>query len=138
MHLDLRSDAVLAQILDRGSLEDWRAIYAMAERDPPRAHRGAPLSRADRVSLDVARRASRAPGPPVRYRRTHSLTVLTLSLNALAIPVIVAPPSTTCSTTRRRNSGECGCPRPPAAAIDLAVAACFDPVRFFFGITALL
>jgi hypothetical protein len=31
--LDLRSDEVLAQVLDRGSLEDWRALYALAKED---------------------------------------------------------------------------------------------------------
>jgi hypothetical protein len=33
-HLDLRSDETLAQILDRGSLEDWRELYALAKQDP--------------------------------------------------------------------------------------------------------
>lgn len=28
-HLDLRSDEILAQILDRGSTEDWRALYSL-------------------------------------------------------------------------------------------------------------
>ncbi len=28
--LDLNSDETLAQILDRGSMEDWRALYALA------------------------------------------------------------------------------------------------------------
>lgn len=32
--LDLESDEVLAQVLDRGSLEDWRALYALAAGDP--------------------------------------------------------------------------------------------------------
>lgn len=31
--LDLRSDEILAQILDRGSLDDWRAVYALAHTD---------------------------------------------------------------------------------------------------------
>lgn len=31
--LDLHSDEVLAQILDRGDLEDWRALYALAAAD---------------------------------------------------------------------------------------------------------
>lgn len=31
--LDLRSDEILAQILDRGSLEDWRELYALARSD---------------------------------------------------------------------------------------------------------
>ena len=30
---DLRSDEQLAQILDRGSLDDWRALYALAAGD---------------------------------------------------------------------------------------------------------
>jgi hypothetical protein len=33
-HLDLRSDEILAQILDRGTLADWRELYALAKRDP--------------------------------------------------------------------------------------------------------
>ena len=32
--LDLRSDEVLAQILDRGEIEAWRELYALAEADP--------------------------------------------------------------------------------------------------------
>lgn len=32
--LELKSDEVLAQILDRGSLEDWRALYKKAKTDP--------------------------------------------------------------------------------------------------------
>jgi hypothetical protein len=31
--LDLRSDEVLAQILDRGGLQDWRALYRRACQD---------------------------------------------------------------------------------------------------------
>jgi hypothetical protein len=31
--LDLANDEVVAQILDRGSLEDWRALYALMRRD---------------------------------------------------------------------------------------------------------
>jgi hypothetical protein len=31
--LDLRSDEVLAQILDRGGLEAWRELYALAAAD---------------------------------------------------------------------------------------------------------
>ncbi len=37
--LDLRSDEILAQLLDRGSLEDWRAIYKMARLDSKLRHR---------------------------------------------------------------------------------------------------
>jgi hypothetical protein len=33
-HLDLRSDEIRAQILDRGDLDDWRAIYRLAAADP--------------------------------------------------------------------------------------------------------
>ena len=32
-HLDLASDEILAQILDRGSLDDWRELYRLAARD---------------------------------------------------------------------------------------------------------
>jgi hypothetical protein len=32
-HLDLDSNEVLAQILDRGSLDDWREIYRLAATD---------------------------------------------------------------------------------------------------------
>ena len=31
--LDLSSDEVLAQVLDRGSLQDWGALYRLAARD---------------------------------------------------------------------------------------------------------
>lgn len=32
--LDLRSDEILAQILDRGEMEAWRAVYRLAREDP--------------------------------------------------------------------------------------------------------
>ncbi len=32
--LDLASDEMLAQILDRGGMDDWRAIYRRAAADP--------------------------------------------------------------------------------------------------------
>jgi hypothetical protein len=32
--LDLRSDEVLAQVLDHGSLDDWRELFALASGDP--------------------------------------------------------------------------------------------------------
>lgn len=32
-HLDLASDEILAQILDRGSLEDWRELFRLASHD---------------------------------------------------------------------------------------------------------
>jgi hypothetical protein len=31
---DLRSDEVLAQILDRGEIDAWRALYRLAQDDP--------------------------------------------------------------------------------------------------------
>lgn len=31
--LDLRSDEILAQLLDRGTMTDWRELFAMAARD---------------------------------------------------------------------------------------------------------
>jgi hypothetical protein len=30
---DLRSDEILAQLLDRGTLDDWRALYTLAGAD---------------------------------------------------------------------------------------------------------
>jgi hypothetical protein len=33
-HLDLRSDEVLAQILDRGDIEAWRELFEIARHDP--------------------------------------------------------------------------------------------------------
>jgi hypothetical protein len=32
-HLDLASDEILAQILDRGDLGDWRELYELTRRD---------------------------------------------------------------------------------------------------------
>jgi hypothetical protein len=32
--LDLQSPGTLAQILDRGSVDDWRALYSLAAQDP--------------------------------------------------------------------------------------------------------
>jgi hypothetical protein len=32
-HLDLRSEETLAQLLDRGTLDDWRELYRLARRD---------------------------------------------------------------------------------------------------------
>lgn len=31
---DVASDEALAQVLDRGSMEDWRALYSLARADP--------------------------------------------------------------------------------------------------------
>ena len=31
--LDINSDEVLAQLLDRGDMDDWRALYALAKDD---------------------------------------------------------------------------------------------------------
>jgi hypothetical protein len=31
--LDLASDEVIAQLLDRGDVDDWRALYGLAARD---------------------------------------------------------------------------------------------------------
>ena len=43
--LDLGSDEILAQLLDRGSLEDWRELYSLASRDPGLRQRMARLVR---------------------------------------------------------------------------------------------
>ena len=45
--LDLDSDEVLAQLLDRGDMDDWRALYALARTD---AHL---RSRIRRIALTV-------------------------------------------------------------------------------------
>lgn len=37
--LDLRSDEILAQIIDRGSLGDWRALFELARGDAELRHR---------------------------------------------------------------------------------------------------
>ena len=37
--LDLASDEILAQILDRGEMSAWRALYALAREDPALRHR---------------------------------------------------------------------------------------------------
>ena len=37
--LDLESDEVLAQLLDRGEMADWRVLYRMAKTDPRLHHR---------------------------------------------------------------------------------------------------
>ena len=37
--LDLESDAVLAQVLDRGDLASWQELYGLAARDPRLRHR---------------------------------------------------------------------------------------------------
>jgi len=51
--LDLRSDEQLAQILDRGSMDDWRALYAAAKSDP--ALRGRMARLIVRVPLPLPR-----------------------------------------------------------------------------------
>jgi hypothetical protein len=38
-HLDLRSDEVLAQVLDRGGVEAWRELYHLAAEDAALRHR---------------------------------------------------------------------------------------------------
>lgn len=57
-HLDLRSDEILAQLLDRGSLEDWRAIYALASSDPALRRRIARLIERAPVALPFFWRAA--------------------------------------------------------------------------------
>ena len=38
-HLDLASDEVLAQVLDRGDIEAWRELYRLASTDAALRHR---------------------------------------------------------------------------------------------------
>ncbi len=42
--IDLRSDEIVAQIMDRGSPDDWRALYALARGDAELRHRIAHLA----------------------------------------------------------------------------------------------
>ena len=51
--LDLSSDEILAQFLDRGDLADWRALFGLASRDPGLRRRIAGIAR--RVPLAYAR-----------------------------------------------------------------------------------
>jgi hypothetical protein len=39
LRLDLESDEILAQLLDRGSLEDWRALHELLRREGGAARR---------------------------------------------------------------------------------------------------
>ena len=50
-HLELGSDEVLAQILDRGSIADWRELHALARED--RELRGRILSVVRRVPVPL-------------------------------------------------------------------------------------
>ena len=52
-HLDLASDEILAQILDRGDLADWRELYALAQQDP--TLRARILRTIERVPLPLPR-----------------------------------------------------------------------------------
>ena len=42
-HLDLRSDELLAQILDRGEMQAWRALFQLAKEEPALRYRIAHL-----------------------------------------------------------------------------------------------
>lgn len=52
-HLDIESDEVLAQILDRGTMDDWRALYQLARGDASLRRRM--LSIINRVPLPLPR-----------------------------------------------------------------------------------
>jgi hypothetical protein len=43
--LDLASDEIVAQIMDRGDLGDWRELFRLACRDPALQHRIAEIAR---------------------------------------------------------------------------------------------
>lgn len=64
--LDLRSDEILAQLLDRGRLEDWRALYALCREDPALRGRVVRLARTVPMYLPhlwlAAMRALDSPG----------------------------------------------------------------------------
>lgn len=69
-HLELRSDEVLAQILDRGTLDDWRALYALASADPELRRRIARVLERAPVAMPWMWRAALASlGEPVDWER---------------------------------------------------------------------
>ncbi len=50
-HLDLQSDEILAQLLDRGDMADWRELYRLAKIDVPLRGRIARIVRTVPVPL---------------------------------------------------------------------------------------
>jgi len=64
--LDLRSEETLAQILDRGNLDDWRALYRLAQQDADlRARLRRVISRVPLGYPHFWRLALRSLGEPV-------------------------------------------------------------------------
>lgn len=64
--LDLRSEETLAQILDRGSLDDWRELYRLARQDAElRARLGRVVARVPLGYTFLWRSALRSLGEPV-------------------------------------------------------------------------
>ncbi|MFY9346093.1 MAG: hypothetical protein WAT39_26620 [Planctomycetota bacterium] len=69
--LDLRSDEILAQILDRGSMDDWRELWALARADA--ALRARVIALIGRVPLPLPRfwlAALALPGEPADLGRS--------------------------------------------------------------------
>jgi hypothetical protein len=56
--LDLRSDEILAQIMDRGSMDDCRALYALAREDDALAARMVALTSRAAMTLPFFWRAA--------------------------------------------------------------------------------
>lgn len=66
--LDLRSEETLAQILDRGDLDDWRELYQLARQDPElRARLHRVVSRVPLGYPYFWRSALRSLGEPVEF-----------------------------------------------------------------------
>lgn len=72
-HLDLRSDEILAQILDRGTLEDWRALYELARTDPALRTRAPAAGLRRRHLTQRERPAFARPGHLARSERPPCL-----------------------------------------------------------------
>ena len=66
--LDLRSEEMLAQLLDRGTLDDWRELYRLARRDDElRARLGRIVSRVPVGYPHFWRAALASLGEPVDF-----------------------------------------------------------------------
>ncbi|HEX2163278.1 MAG TPA: hypothetical protein VHM02_04965 [Thermoanaerobaculia bacterium] len=68
--LDLRSEETLAQLLDRGAVDDWRELYRLARRDAElRARLGRIVSRVPLGYPHFWRAALASLGEPVDFER---------------------------------------------------------------------
>lgn len=66
--LDLTSDEVLAQVLERGALDAWRELYALAVDDPALRHRIVAVLRRVPIGYPAFWRAAMASlGEPIDW-----------------------------------------------------------------------